>query len=115
MVSNFHVKGYLLYKAINSQNVLSEAQVNFFLFCRKVIFSSQDIRIFVVKLSPDLPNPWRHAEYYYMGQGGFLNMSFELQLTKLGQLIDASKGNNFQKSFEQFGRLGPSSRSFSVH
>ena len=48
MVSNFHVKGYLLYKAINSQNVLSEAQVNFFLFCRKVIFSSQDIRVFVV-------------------------------------------------------------------
>ena len=32
---------------------------------------------------------------------------------KLGQLTDISKGNNFQESFEQFGGLGLSSRSFS--
>ena len=34
--------------------------------------------------------------------------------TKLGQLTDVNKGNNFQESFEQFGRLGLSSRSFST-
>ena len=28
------------------------------------------------------------------------------EITKLGQLIDISKGNNFQQSFEQFGGLG---------
>ena len=33
-------------------------------------------------------------------------------ITKLGQLKDINKGNNFQESFEQFGGLGLSSRSF---
>ena len=32
------------------------------------------------------------------------------QVTNLGQLIDISKGNNFQEFFEQFGWLGLSSR-----
>ena len=36
-------------------------------------------------------------------------------VTKLGQLIDINKGNNFQESFEQFGGLGLSSRSFSIY
>ena len=35
------------------------------------------------------------------------------QVTKLGQLIDISDGNNSQKSFAQFGGLGLSSRFFS--
>ena len=50
-----------------------------------------------------------------MRQGAFLNISFEPQATKLGQLIYISKGNNFQESFEQFGGLGLSSRSFSIY
>ena len=33
-------------------------------------------------------------------------------ITKLGQLIDISKGNNFQESYEQFGELRLNSRSF---
>ena len=33
------------------------------------------------------------------------------QVTKLGILVDISKGNNFLESFEPFGRLGLSSRS----
>ena len=33
---------------------------------------------------------------------------------ELGLLMDISKGHNFQESFEQFGGLGLSSRSFSI-
>ena len=40
-------KGYLHYKTITSQNVLSEAQVKTFLFCKRVMFHSQDIQDFV--------------------------------------------------------------------
>ena len=47
-----------------------------------------------------------------MRQSTFLNISFE-PYTKLGELIDMSKGNNFQESFEQFGGLGTCS-SYSV-
>ena len=51
-----------------------------------------------------------------MRQGTFLNVSFEPQLivTKLGQLIDISKGNNFHELFEQFEGLGLSFRPFSI-
>ena len=41
------LKGYLRYKTITLQNVLSEAQVKNFLFRRKVMFLSQDIQVFV--------------------------------------------------------------------
>ena len=44
----FLIKGYLRYKMIHSQNLLSEAQILIFLFRRKVMFRSQDIA--------DLPN-----------------------------------------------------------
>ena len=47
-----------------------------------------------------------------MKHGAFLNIPFQPQHTKLGQLIDIDKGNNFQESSEQFGRLGLSSRFF---
>ena len=36
------------------------------------------------------------------------------EATKLGQLIDISKDNSFQKPFEQFGRLELDSRSFLI-
>ena len=52
-----------------------------------------------------------------MRQGAFLNISFEpqfIQSKKLDQLIDISKGNNFQVPFEQFGGLGLSSRPFLI-
>ena len=46
----------------------------------------------------------------------FLEVNFVLNafFTKLSQLIDISKGNNFQESFKQFGGLGLSSRSFLI-
>ena len=34
--------------------------------------------------------------------------------TKLDQLLDIDKGNNFQECFEQLGGRGISSRSFSI-
>ena len=45
----------------------------------------------------------------------FLNIFFWTttnQVTKLGQLMNISQGNNFLESFEQFGRLGLSSSPF---
>ena len=50
-----------------------------------------------------------------MREGAFLTISFEPQLikvTKLGQLIDIDKGNNFHGSFKQFGGLRLGSRFF---
>ena len=50
---NSYSKDYLHYKTITSQNVSSEAQVkNFFLLCRKVMFYSQDIQVFVFLTIP---------------------------------------------------------------
>ena len=43
-----------------------------------------------------------------MRQSAFLNISLESKLTRLGQLRDINKGNNFQESFEQCGELRPS-------
>ena len=42
------IKGYLCYKTITLQSVLSEAQIKIFFFCGEVMFRSQDIQIFVV-------------------------------------------------------------------
>ena len=39
-------KGYLHYKTITPQHVLSEAQVKNFLFCGKIMLRSQDIQVF---------------------------------------------------------------------
>ena len=50
---NFIVfKGYLHYKTITSQNVLSETQVKNFSVCRKVMLRSQDIQGFVLLTIP---------------------------------------------------------------
>ena len=46
------LKGYLCCKMITSQNMSSEAQVNKFLFRRKIMFCSQDIQVFVFLTSP---------------------------------------------------------------
>ena len=44
---NFTLKGYFHCKTVASQNVPSEAQIKNFLCCRKVMFCSQDIQVFV--------------------------------------------------------------------
>ena len=83
------------------------------------MFRSQDIQFFVFLTIPYLPNLWRHDEYYYMRQGTKPLVEYIFWTTthwviKLGQLIDISKGNTFQESFEQFGGLGLGFRSFSI-
>ena len=112
----FMLQGYLHYKMITSQNVSSVAHVKNFLFCRKIIFHPQDIQVFVFLTIHDLTILWHHDEYstwdrvhfwIYLLNHNWLNY-------KLGQLMDISKGNNFEEFFEQFGRLGLNSRSFPI-
>ena len=108
------LKCYLRYKMITSQNVSSEAQVKI-LFHKKVMFHSQDIQVFVfliIRRFRKSVMPW-----WVLVHRGHFWISFEphvIKLTKLGQLIDISKGNNFEKSFEQFGWLGLDSRPFLI-
>ena len=49
--------------------------------------------------------------------GAFLNIFWTTTdlVTKLGQLIDINKSNNFQESFQQSGGLELSSRVFSIY
>ena len=71
---------------ITSQNMSSETHVllRIFLICKKVMFHSRDIQVFVV-----LTIPSRHDEYYYMRQGAFFNVSFESQLIKSPNLSNS--------------------------
>ena len=103
------VKGFLRYKTITSQNISS-------LFCRKVMFRSQDIQVFVFLTIPWFT--WSVMTSWWVQETGYI---FEYiiwatthDVTKLDQLIDINKSNNFQESFEQFGGLELSSRSFSI-
>ena len=66
------------------------------------MFRSQDIQVFIFLTIYDLPNLWRHDEYYYMKQGAFLNIFLTKThwVTKLGPLRDITKSNDFQESFD---------------
>ena len=86
-----------------------------FLVHRKVKFRSQDIQVFVFLpwLTKSVTSWWVliHEtgcifEYIFWTTGH--------DVTKLGHLINISKGNNFLESFEQFGGLGLRFRSFSI-
>ena len=67
------VKGYLRYKTINPQNLLSQVQVKIFFYFVEPVTN---------------PNLWCHDEYQYMRQGAFLNISFEPQLIKSPNLTN---------------------------
>ena len=54
-------KGHLRYKMITSQNVPSKAQIKNFFFCRKIMFHSDDIPVFVL-----LTIPWFTKSVTYM-------------------------------------------------
>ena len=92
-------KDYLHYKTITSQIVPSETQIKNFLFRRKIMFRSQDIQVFVF-----LTNPWFTKlvmsrwvlahETRCIFEYTFWTTTHDV--TKLGQLIDISKDNNFQ-------------------
>ena len=81
------------------------------------MFRSQDIQVFVF-----LTIPW-FTEYVtsrwiLVHEIGlifeFIFWTTTHKFTKLDQLVDISKGNNFQWSFEQFEGLGLGSRSFLI-
>ena len=46
------IKVYLCYNTLTSQNVSSEAPIKIFLFCRKVLFISPNIQVFVFSTIP---------------------------------------------------------------
>ena len=60
--------------------MLGLADTGVFVFCRRVIFPSQDIQVFVFSIIPHLLNQCRRDEYQYMRHGAFLNISFEPHL-----------------------------------
>ena len=76
---------------------------------------SQDIQVFVF-----LTIPWRTNSvtswWILVHEAGcifdYILWTTTHQVTKLGQLIDINKENNFPEFFEQFGGLGQSSRFF---
>ena len=70
-------KGYIRYKTITSQNVLSEAQVKNFSFCRKVMFRSNENHVFVFLIIPWFTKSVTSWWVLYMRQGAFLSISFE--------------------------------------
>ena len=95
-------KGYLRYKTTTSQNVSSKAQIKNF-FRRKIMFRFQSIQVFVFLTIPwftkSMTSRWVLVhktrcifEYIFW--------TTNLEVTKLGQLIDMNKDNNFQWSFE---------------
>ena len=81
------------------------------------MFCSQDIQVFVFLHIPWFTNSvmsrWvlvHKATYIFE----YIFWATTHEVTKLDQLIDIIKGNNFQYSFEQFGELGLGSRSFLI-
>ena len=89
------IKSYFHYKTITSQNVPCEAQI----FCRKIMFCSQDIQVFVFLTIPwftkSVKSWWVLVhETRCIFECIFWTTTHEV--TNLRQLIDISKGNNFQ-------------------
>ena len=62
--NNFAFKGYLRYKTITSQIVLSEVQIKlFFYFAEKLCSIHKIFKRLYFRRSPDIPNLRRHDEY----------------------------------------------------
>ena len=105
-------KGYLCYKTITPQNVLSARnRLRIFLFCRKVIFHSQGIQVFVLLAIPRFRKSLTSWWVLVHETGCIFEYIFWTTThwpIKLGQLIDVSKGNIFLKNFEWFRGFGES-------
>ena len=81
------------------------------------MFRSQDIQVFVflaiLWFTKSVTSRWVFVhETRYIFEYIFWTTTHEV--TKLGQLIDTSKGDNFQQPFEQFKELGLDFRSFLI-
>ena len=91
-------------------------RLRIFLYCRKIMFHSEDIQVFAFLTIPwftkSVTSRWVLVhETRCISEYIFWTTN---HVTKLGQLIDISKYNNFQQFFEQFGRPGLDSRFFSI-
>ena len=92
-------------------------RLRIFLFRRKIMFRSQDIQVFIFLtiqwFTKSVTSQWVIAhETRCIFECIFWTTTHKV--TKLGQLIDISKGNNFLQSFEQFGRPGLDFRPFLI-
>ena len=80
-----------------------------FLFCRKVMFCSQNIQVFVDLAIQRFRKPVM-AWWVLVHETGcifeYIFWTSTHEPRKLGELIDICKGNNFQKSFGQIGIWG---------
>ena len=82
-------------------------RLRFFLFCRNIMFRSQDIQVFLTIpwFTKSMTSRWVLVhEIRCIFEYNFWTTTHEV--TKLGQLIDINKCNNCQYSFEQFGGQG---------
>ena len=81
------------------------------------MFRSHDIQVFVFLTIPwfnKSVTSWWVLVHETRSVFDYIFWTTTHYAIKLGQLIDVSKGNNFQESFEQFGELGLGSRFFSI-
>ena len=93
------LKDYLRHKMCHLRHRLI-----IFFFYRKIIFCFQDIQVFVF-----LTIPW----FTESVTSQWVTIKSP-NLIDISQLIDISKGSNFQESLKQFRELGLSSRTFSI-
>ena len=106
-------KCYLCYKTITSQDVSSDAQIkNFVYFVKKLFPFTRELSFCIPWFSKSVTLLW-----VLVHDIGFI-FEYLLNHNSLNHqtlTIDRNKqGNHFLESFEQFGGLGLSSRSFSI-
>ena len=110
-------KDCVRYKMITSQNKSFETQAQIFFilqesyipFLRYSSFAIFNIPWFTKSLTL-----WRILVHETGCMYEYIFWTTTHLVTKLGQLIDTSNGNSFQESFEQFGGLAVSPKSFSI-
>ena len=109
-----YFKGYLSYKRTTCQNVSFDALVKIFFILLERYSRYSSFCIFNIPWFTKSMRSW----WVLVHEAGcifeYIFWNTTHKVTKLGQLIDICKGNNFQESFEEFRGLGLSSRSFSI-
>ena len=111
------IKGYLHCKMAASQNVPSKAQIKIFFYFVKKLCSFSRHYVFVFLTIPwftkSVTSRWVLV-HEIRCIFDYIFWTTNHEVTKLGQLIDINKDNNFQWSFEQFGRLKLDSKFFLI-
>ena len=87
-----NLKGYLRCKIKLLKMCHLRHRLRIVLLCRKVVFSSQDIQVFVVLTIPWFTKSVHETRCIFE----YIFWTTTHKVTKLSQLIDINKGNNFQ-------------------